>query len=710
MDELYIAAKASVGRAIAENLGGPVISVRGSRGPTHLVVGNKVVTWLFGRVLEQFEPEDYDHVFDSPWENSEKNLPIVPTIWKLKVVPGAEEQIAVIADLVKKATVIVHAGDPDREGQLVVDELLQFLGNTAPVRRILPSAIDSASMKKILSDVRDNNDFHGLHLSGLGRKRADWLIGVNMTRACSIANGRSGMRGILSVGRVQTPALTLVVRRDVEIENYKPHAYFEPKAFFEHSKKQYIGKWKPSASQKNLDSKGRLTDMAVAQMLEAACKGKTGRITEYKIDDRNQPAPLPYSLSALQIKASALYKMTAHEVSEICQSLYETHRVITYPRPNCQHLPEEQHAHSPHVLASIGKFDPALGSLVNASNPRIKSTAWDSKKVSASAHHGVIPTDNANYGSLSDSERKIFLLIAKQYLAQFYPDYAYKHTSVLVLCGGYEFKAFAHASVDMGWRKVLDAEIETDETTKDAQVLPLMNKGDEVACRAFKGDKQLSRPPAPYTEGTLIRTMTHVHETVSEPVLKKRLEMAKGIGTEATRGEIIKVLRQRGFLEGEEDTVVSSSVAREFIAVLPRDVTDVSLTALWENALNLVEKGEMTLELFLEGQGKWIRKLTKEILAKSICIALGYKNEVVNEATVKAAQELVGTTCPTCVKGTLRMQQAGKGDSKGHYFLGCTNYPECKHTVNIEGQDSERERGSGTTRKKKIKRDEKETS
>lgn len=704
MDELYIAEKPSVGKAIAENLGGTAMPVRGTRSVTHYVVGNKVVTWVFGHILEQFEPEDYDKIFESPWTQGESRLPVIPDVWKLKVVPSAKEQAFVIRDLLKQAARVVHAGDPDREGQLLIDEVLEFFGNKAPVSRILPNAIDNVSMKKILADVRDNKDYFGLYQAGIGRMRADWLVGMNLSRACTISNGRSGMRGTLPVGRVQTPTLSLVVKRDLEIENFKPQTFYDPKALFEHGKSQFFGTWKPGASQAGMDSEKRLIDESIAKSIEADCKGQPGKITEYKIEEKSKQPPLPYSLSTLQIKASSLYKMSAQSVLKICQSLYEVHKVTSYPRSDCQFLPEEQFAQSPQVLAAIGKFDASLGALVMTSSPGLKSRAWDSKKVKA--HHGIIPTTNANYATLTQPEKLIFSLIATQYLAQFYPDYTFRSTSVLTSCAGHEFKSSGITPVNVGWKKVFGSDADDEEKEKESQILPPMGKNDLTKCLAVKSDKKLTKAPSRYTEGTLLRDMTNVSELVSDPALKKRLELCGGLGTVATQGAIIESLLDRNFLTNEKGSVVSTRAGRDFISVLPRDLTDVVTTALWENALDLISRNQMSLEKFMEGQGLWVKKMTRQALEKNICIAIGFKNSTVNTATVNAVKDLVGSVCPSCSKGTLVAKQAGKGDNKGNYFLACTNYPDCKHTVNIEGQQDDKKGrgGSGGTRKKTTKR------
>jgi DNA topoisomerase-3 len=693
--ELYIAEKPSVGKAIAENLGGAMRSVRGQKGPTHIIVGDdKIVTWCFGHILEMAEPESYDASFAN-WTASASKLPFIPEKWIQEPVPTAREQLNVIEELLSQASVVIHAGDPDREGQLLVDEVLHYLNNRLPVKRILPNAMDAASMKKILADRRENSDFLGLYESALGRQRADQMVGVNFTRACTISNQRSGMRGVLSVGRVQTPTLAMVVRRDLEIENFKPQNYFDIVAQFKHANGIYTAKWKPSKTQKGIDSEGRLTDEAVANALSAAISGKAGQIAEYKVEDGSQRAPLPFSLTTLQSKASSMFGMSAQEVLDICQSLYEVHKVATYPRTDCQYLPESQHADAPGVLKAISNFDSSMSGLVGGSNNKIRSQVWNDGKVTA--HHGIVPTSNANYGSLTPSERKIFGLICKFYVAQFYPDFTFKKTSVQTECSGQMFNASGRTPVNMGWRKVFGADDIKEEDAKgnnvaedDGQMLPSMSTGDKVVCDKLSKDKKQTKPPAYYTEGTLIRAMSNVHETVEDPELKKKLKEVKGIGTVATQASMIEKLKKREFLELKAGKIKSTSAGREFIAALPQELANPAMTAMWENLLDKVEERVLPLSKFTEGQGQFVAKMTKRLLESKISIAAGVKNK----AVVDAAKLGAGAPCPSCGKGTMGLRQAKNGDNAGNYFLGCSNFPNCKNTSEIAGQKS----GSGASK------------
>lgn len=695
-EELYIAEKPSVARAIADNLGGPVQTVRGrDNRPTHYVVGNKVVTNVFGHILELMEPEDYNSAFAPPWVNSASLLPMIPPQFKLKPVKEAKAQLDVIATLLKQCKVVVHAGDSDREGQVLVQEVLEYLGNTAPVKRILPNAIDNKSMQKILANVVDNSLYQGLYRAGLARRQADWLIGVNGTRALTIANERSGLRGIISVGRVQTPTLAMIVRRDLEIENFKPQIYFDLSATFKHAKGMYTGDWVVPKGLQGLDREGRLLDATVAAGIKADCEGKPAAVVEYKVEDHQQSPTLPFSLSALQKKASELYKMGAKKVLEICQALYEK-KLTSYPRTDTRHLPEDQWGDARDVLAAVAKFDASLATLVAGANPALKSPAWNSKQ--CPTHHGIVPTADANYASLTEPERKVFMLIARQFIAQFYPDYRYRQTTIVTRCGSHDFRSNGRTPIDLGWRRVLGAQDDAKAkkgADKPEQTLPPMAQGDAVGCLKLGAEKKQTKAPPRFTEGSVIHAMTNVHEEVSDPEHKKKLREVKGLGTEATRGDMIETIKKRMFVSPdiEEGCLVSTPAGRALIQALPKELTDVTLTALWENATDQIDRGVMTLERFMEGQVQWCRKLTRIMLESKVSIAVGLRNE----SAARTATERAGQTCPECGRGILSLKEAKQGQNKGKLFLSCTNFRSdtpCRYTEDIDGQEDPVRRGS----------------
>ena len=334
---LYIAEKPSMAREIAACLKNP------QKGKGFIKTDNGVVTWLVGHVLQQVEPESYDAKYKI-WRA--EDLPIVPKIWKLEISPQTAEQFYIVKNLIQKADEIIHAGDPDREGQLLVDEVLDFVGNKKPVKRILLNALDETSIKRANENLRDNAEFFNLKQSALARSRADWLIGMNLSRAYTLAAQRSGYREVFPIGRVKTPTLALVVRREKEITNFKPVDFFNIFAQFQHKNGSFIAKWKPKSDDlKHFDSEGRLIDKNFAETCRKnfAIPPLDGKISSCKTTEKKELQPLPFSLSTLQIAAGKMFSYTPQQVLDAAQSLYEK-KLTTYPRSDCEFLPENQFA------------------------------------------------------------------------------------------------------------------------------------------------------------------------------------------------------------------------------------------------------------------------------------------------------------------------------------------------------------------------------
>ena len=405
---LFIAEKPSLGQALAQGIG----SGKKESGYISLNGGNDIVTWCFGHILEQLNPDEYDEKYKR-WRM--EDLPILPEKWKLKVKPDAVKQFKVVKELVTKAETIVNAGDPDREGQLLVDEVLEYIGNKKPVQRILLNALDEKSVKEALRDLRDNRDFLGLKNSALGRSRADWLVGMNLSRAYSIRAQQAGYDGSISVGRVMTPTMALVVRREEEIKNFQPVEYFTVEALFHHEMGNIPAVWQIPEDTEGLDSEGRLIDRSVAdtlfKKLQDAPKGTQGTILSVKEKKQQDGQRLPYSLSVLQIEAGKRYGYSPQTVLDAMQSLYEK-KLTTYPRSDCDYLPENQFAEAKQILVSI-KAIPGedIFRLAEQADTSIRSRAWNDKKISA--HHAIIPTRvPAGAEKLTAMERNIYFLVA----------------------------------------------------------------------------------------------------------------------------------------------------------------------------------------------------------------------------------------------------------------------------------------------------------
>jgi DNA topoisomerase-3 len=401
---LFIAEKPSLARAIADVLPKPH-----KRGDGFIACGNQdVVTWCVGHLLEQAQPDAYNSRY-ARW--ALEDLPIIPEKWQLQPRPSVAKQLNVIKRLLLEASEVVHAGDPDREGQLLVDEVLDYLElnpqKRQQVQRCLVNDLNPQAVERAVSRMRDNRDFIPLCVSALARSRADWLYGINMTRAYTILGRNAGYNGVLSVGRVQTPVLGLVVRRDEEIENFVPKDFFEVKAHIvTPADERFVALWQPSEScEPYQDEEGRLLHRPLADHVVARIGGQPAIVTGYNDKRESEVAPLPYSLSTLQIEGAKAFGLSAQKILDICQRLYETHKLITYPRSDSRYLPEEHFAGRHSVLNAIGIHQPNL-----LPQPALdvdkRNRCWDDKKVDA--HHAIIPTARSSKVNLTEDESRIY--------------------------------------------------------------------------------------------------------------------------------------------------------------------------------------------------------------------------------------------------------------------------------------------------------------
>ena len=508
---LYIAEKPSMGREIAAVLPGPV-----RKGNGFIETGAGTVTWLFGHVLRQAEPQEYDAKY-KVWRA--EDLPIIPEHWKLMVSESSAKQFAVVKQLITQADEIVHAGDPDREGQLLVDEVLEYVGCNKPVQRILLNALDEKSIREAIDQLKPNAQFFNLRQSALGRARADWLIGMNLSRAYTMAAQRSGHRKlVLPIGRVKTPTLALVVRREREIENFKPVDYLNIKAVFQHTNGQFQAQWKPNEMQQGLDSEGRLVDkqIAEAKLKFFGQEPLTGMISGYSKAKKQEAQRLPFSLSTLQVLAGRGFGYEPQQVLDTAQALYER-KLTTYPRSDCEYLPTNQFKDSQSILTNLQSCgDDTLANWAKGADGKIKSRAWNDKKISA--HHAIIPTRvKADLSKMNVVERNIYFLIAQAYMAQFYPVHTYYQTKVEVAYKEELFTASGRTEIDLGWKALYTSKKNNEADNEEGQDkedngqeennLPPMKKNDNVDYVSGELAKSVTRPPVRFTQATLIAAM-----------------------------------------------------------------------------------------------------------------------------------------------------------------------------------------------------------
>lgn len=670
---LFIAEKPSVARALAAGLGRP------SRGDGFLRVGEDVVTWAFGHLLEMAMPEHYDPAL-ARWR--EQDLPIVPAEWKMRVKDdeGAKNQLRTIGRFLKEASEVVNAGDPDREGQLLVDEILEAYRYAGPVRRFWVSSQDEVAIRRGLEALRGNAEYKGFADAALARGRADWLIGMNLSRAFTLSARRSGARTLLTVGRVQTPTLAMVVARDREIEAFVPVSYITITGHFRHEGGAFKARWKPPQAaggepeagpqdaRQDDDApakvpEGRLTDPELAKRILSDVKGQTGTVTSFRTEEKSDPPPRPFSLASLTFAASKRWGYGAEDVLKAAQNLYEA-KLVSYPRTDCEYLPESQHADAPAVLAAMRTVFPQLGKLVDRADPKLRSRAWNDEKVTA--HHGMIPTQHrGEVGRLSEIEANLYQLVARTYLAQFYPPHRYLASAATVEVAGHAFAANGRVEVDAGWQAILKPDESKEKDEDDSgQKLPAMAEGDPAVCeKADKKEKKTKAPPR-FTEGTLVRAMETVHKFVEDDDLKKLLKEEDGIGTPATRATIISELKRRGFLESRKKALVSTELGRSLVDALPEAVRSPVLTALFERDFKEIQAGTRRVEEFLERQTEFVREQVAAAGARATEVAGADLGE--------------GPECPSCGKGRLRRVEGARGP-----FWSCSRWradPPCKGT------------------------------
>ena len=556
------------------------------------------VTWCIGHLLEQAEPDAYDTRY-ARWNLAD--LPIVPEKWQLKPTPSVAKQLNVIKRLLGDAQQVIHAGDPDREGQLLVDEVLDYL-ELAPekrqtVQRCLINDLNPQAVERAVSRLRDNREFIPLCVSALARSRADWLYGINMTRAYTILGRNAGYNGVLSVGRVQTPVLGLVVRRDEEIENFVSKDFYEVKAHIvTPAEERFTAMWIPSEScEPHQDEEGRLLNKALAEHVIKRIEGQPALVTGYNDKRESETAPLPFSLSALQIEAAKRFNLSAQQVLDLCQRLYETHKLITYPRSDSRYLPEEHFAGRHAVMNAIASHVPDLQQ-VAAVDPDRRNRCWDDKKVDA--HHAIIPTARAGNINLSDDERKIYTLVARQYLMQFCPDAMYRKCVIDLDIANGKFVAKARFLAEAGWRALLGAKERDDED--EGSPLPVVAKGDELLCEKGELMERQTQPPRPFTDATLLSAMTGIARFVQDKELKKILRATDGLGTEATRAGIIELLFRRTFLYKKGRYIHSSEAGRALIHCLPEIAARPDMTADWEATLTQISEKNRRYQDFMQ--------------------------------------------------------------------------------------------------------------
>lgn len=646
---LFLCEKPSQGRDIAKVLGAT------RRGEGCLLGAETTVTWCIGHLLEAAPPEAYGEQYKH-W--SLEHLPIIPSLWQVEVKPKTAAQFNVIKRLLSGASTVVIATDADREGEMIARELLEFCKYRGPIQRLWLSALNEASIRKALSSLKSGQETFPLYHSALARSRADWLIGMNLSRLFTLLGRRAGYDGVLSVGRVQTPTLRLVVERDRAIASFVPMPYWDVEVQLSSMGQLFTSSWLPPSSGR--DEAGRCLQQALAtQAVQAITGGTTATATSLQTEHLREAAPLPFDLSTLQEVCSRKFGLGVQDVLNIAQALYETHKATTYPRSDCRYLPESMFDEIPAVLDALLKTDPALQPAFRTLDRSLRSRVWNDAKVTA--HHGIIPTtEPANLARMSEPERNVYELIRSHYLAQFLPHHEFDRTQVELDCSGQRLTAVGKQILVQGWKGLLDDATEDDEPGQKSQVLPVLQQGTQCTVSDAELKAMRTTAPKPLTEGDLIKAMKNVAKLVNDSRLKQKLRDTTGIGTEATRANIIKGLIDRGYLLKKKRTLMASAAAHTLIEAVPAAVADPGMTAIWEQALDEIEAGRLTLDAFVAKQAGWIAQLVEHCGTLTLAVPVEAR-----------------PACPVCNASMLRRK------GKSGPFWSCSQYPACKGTLPI---------------------------
>ncbi|HEY9280672.1 MAG TPA: DNA topoisomerase 3 [Eoetvoesiella sp.] len=639
--KLFIAEKPSAAEAIAVRLPGA------TRKRGYWECDDAIVTYCAGHLYELAKPEAYDPAL-AAWRADV--LPFVPDEWRWVPNPKAQDLIENIQRWLDDPRIdtVINAGDADREGQAIVDVPLAIHQNQKRTLRFLVSAQDPASIDKGLRSLAANETYEPWGFAAMARACADWTHGINCTRAQTITVRVNGGNGVRPVGRVQTPTLNLVVVRDRLIENFVPVPFYVVEATMQHENGSYVGRWNPP-DDTGLDDENRLIDPAVAQAVIEDVQDQAGSITHLETKAGRKRQPGGFSLTGISTAASRAFGYGVAQVLEICQALYEKHKLTSYPRSDSGYLPTSQLEAAPGILSALSANLPQIQQWIDGADTGIESPIWNDKKIEA--HHAIIPTGyQGDMSALSQEEMNVYMLIAQNYLAQFYPACEFDETTVQTTIGQHLFGTKGRVVTNPGWTVLYANDTDEDAAEgEDSQALPSMEQDDAVTCIDVQAQQRKTTPPKHFTEASLQTTMENIHRYVDDENEKALLKDGDGIGTPATRAAIIEDLGKRGFLAPKGKYIISTDTAREHIDSLPVELTSPGITARFESGLTAVQRGELSRDDFLAEQSAWVKEQVSQILAPTL-------------------PKLAAITrpCPACGAGTL--WRVARKDDTGHFW------------------------------------------
>ena len=669
--KVCIAEKPSVAREIAEVLG----ATKKMKG---YIEGNGYqVTWTFGHLCTLKEPHDYAQEWKR-WTLS--SLPMIPPRFGIKLIsnPTYEEQFATIESLIKDAEMVINCGDAGQEGELIQRWVMQKAGCKCPVYTLWNSSLTEEAIREGFQQLKEQSDFTKLYEAGLSRAIGDWLLGMNATRLYTLRYGQN--KQVLSIGRVQTPTLALIVNRQAEIDNFVPEPYWELKTVYRDTIFSA--------------TKGKFTKKEEGEAFLETVSNSDFTVTDVSEKKGKEYAPRLFDLTSLQVECNKKFAFTADDTLKLIQSLYEK-KVTTYPRVDTTFLSDDIYPKVPKTLSGLVDYTALTAPLQGIKLPKSKRV-FDNSKVTD--HHAIIPT-GVPARNLTDQERKVYDLVARRFIAAFYPDCDIATTTVLGKVEDIEFKVTGKQILKPGWRVVFGTEQKDSDTESadEEKVLPVFTVGEYGPHNPVLGEKW-TQPPKPYTEATLLRAMETAGKLVDNDELRDALK-ENGIGRPSTRAAIIETLFKRNYIRKERKNLFPTSTGKELIGTINEELLkSAELTGLWEKKLRQIEKGTYEAKTFLDELKEMVNQVVINVLSdnsgRSITIEDVKEEKKDNKKEAKKkesasdgenaekkprkprAKKEKPLLCPVCGKGSIL---------RGKTAYGCSEYKNgCNFRMNYD--------------------------
>lgn len=656
--KVCITEKPSVARDIAAILGAT------TRRNGYFEGTDVCVTWTFGHLCCLKEPQDYEE----RWKHwSIGALPMIPPRFGIKLIKdkGIEKQFKVIKSLIEKADEVINCGDAGQEGELIQRWVMQKAGIKCPVKRLWISSLTDEAIRQGFNDLRPESEYKNLYEAGLSRAIGDWLLGLNSTRLYTLKYGGSG--SILSVGRVQTPTLSLIVERQRQISQFVPEDYWELKTTYRET----------VFSARN----GKYTSQDAAKAAVDQIKREPFTVTDVTQKGGRESAPRLFDLTSLQVECNRLWGWSADQTLKHIQSLYEK-KVTSYPRVDTTYLPDDIYPKVPDILRKMTPYANLTAAILSSQLPKSKKV-FDNSKVTD--HHAIIPTGESPSVLVGD-ERKLYHLIARRFIAAFYPDCEFNTTTVTGTAEKIEFRATGKIITNPGWRTVYAGDADSNQLEQDKDepengILPTFTAGESGAHKPRLA-KKTTQPPKPYTEGTLLRAMEGAGKTVDDEDLREALK-ENGIGRPSTRSAIIETLFKRRYIKRERKNLIPTQAGMDLIDTIQIDLLkSARLTGIWENKLRRIERGTYSATEFIDDIKELLNQIVTAVLAdrsnqritaveppksSGKGSAKSSTKRTIARRKEKTPKDFADIVCPKCKKGRL---------VKGRTAVGCNAFRE----------------------------------